>query len=40
MDNSPKVIRELFEEAMQERRTWREDRYLDETGTFSARATS
>ena len=31
-DNSPKIIRELFEEAREPREDWLSDRYLDETG--------
>ncbi|MHA6344189.1 DUF2252 domain-containing protein [Roseivivax sp. CAU 1761] len=31
-DNSPKVIRKLFEEAYETRAEWLRDRYLDETG--------
>lgn len=32
MDNSPKVIRRLFEEAWEERSAWLRDDYLNETG--------
>lgn len=31
-DNSPDIIRKLFDEARESRRSWLEDRYLDETG--------